>query len=539
MTPKQLPGRANLEQLKKQAKNLLHSAQSREPEALRRFCILLQPAFDSTKPPAAVEFALHDAQSVIAREYGFKSWRALREHIEEQLLSAEAAVGEFVRCATGDAKNRATRLLSRFPAIAHDGIHAELVLGDAFAVGERLRCDPELAAKPGGVHGWEPLQYVCHTCMLEDLPGCAEGLVKIARGLLALGANPNAEYHWNWHRELPRTVLWAALCVVKQPALAEVLLQAGANPTDGVSTHICAGSGNLAALELLHRFGVDVDGIPGGVPPLPYILGWANNRDGIRWLLERGADPNLFWNGPGDAPLHVAAQRWDVAMVELLVRHGADVELRRRDGRTPHTVAALHGNKEVAGWLRARGAANELSELENFVADCAGGDLSAATQRLRANPGLRGELILEHHLMMHAPAERGQGAVLETMLRCGFDPNAKDGDGVTALHRAAMSGRVEAARVLIAGGASVEVLDGMFAASPLVWATEGWKHGSHAGADHIGVARELIAAGSPLGWQPPEKAPDTEGTLECLAELVRAADGGAPPIGGSPGADAE
>lgn len=52
---------------------------------------------------------------------------------------------------------------------------------------------------------------------------------------------------------------------------------------------------------------------------------------------------------------------------------------------------------------------------------------------------------------------------------------------------------------------------GMFAATPLVWATEGWSHPS-AGADHVAVANLLLAAGSPREWMPPEKAPDPEGT---------------------------
>jgi hypothetical protein len=52
--------------------------------------------------------------------------------------------------------------------------------------------------------------------------------------------------------------------------------------------HIAAGGGDLAALELLHRFGADVNGIPGGVPPLRYILSWATSpaprTAGARWL---------------------------------------------------------------------------------------------------------------------------------------------------------------------------------------------------------------------------------------------------------------
>jgi hypothetical protein len=142
--------------------------------------------------------------------------------------------------------------------------------------------------------------------------------------LCALGATPNAEYHWNWHPELPRTALWAAVCAVRHLPLAEVLLEAGANPTDGVTVHIAGGGGNIAVLELLHRFGLKVNGIPGGVPPLVHITLWATAPTGPRWLLEHGADPNLPWGPDGEAPLHVAARRWDVPMVELLVKHGAD-----------------------------------------------------------------------------------------------------------------------------------------------------------------------------------------------------------------------
>jgi ankyrin repeat protein len=349
-------------------------------------------------------------------------------------------------------------------------------------------------------------------------------LVAIARALLARGANPNAEYHWNWHRELPRTALWGALCAVNHLPLAEALLEGGANPTDGVSMHITAGSGNLPALELLYRFGVNVNGIPGGVPPLRYILSWAKTTTGIGWLLEHSADPNLPWAEPGDAPLHIAAQRWDLPMVKLLVHHGADIHQRNREGRSAYTLAALYGNQEIAAWLRAHGAKDELSSLESFVSACTHGDRTHATELLRANAGLRGELRLEHHLMMHVPAERGDVAALETMLTCGFDPNAKDNEAVTALHRAAMAGRVEAVRLLLAHGASVNALDGMFSATPLVWATEGWTHGSHGkGADHLRAARLLIAAGSPLEWNPPEKAPDPEGTQEQLAALCREA----------------
>jgi ankyrin repeat protein len=213
-------------------------------------------------------------------------------------------------------------------------------------------------------------------------------------------------------------------------------------------------------------------------------------------------------------------------MMELLARHGADLHQRRTDGRTALTLAELHGNEAVAAWLRAQGAQDELSPLDRFVAACARGDRARADAMLRSNPELRVQLRKEHHLMMHVPAERGDAAVLETMLMCGFDPNVRDHDGVTALHRTAMGGRAAATRVLIAHGAAVDALDGMFAGMPLLWAAEGWRHGSGPGVDHVAVARLLIAGGSPTTWTPPEKAPDPESTQETLLELCRAAETG-------------
>ncbi len=527
MKSQQLPERANLAHLKKQAKSLLRAARAKDPDALRRFQVVPALAQSASVEMEATNLALHDAQFVIAREHGFKSWKELREHVEEQSLSFAAALDEFLRCATGNAPARAFRLLARFPAIEHANLQSELVLGDAASVEKKLREHPGLATQAGGIQNWEPLLYICHTCLHHNAPQRADGLVAIARELLRRDANPNAEYHWNWHPELPRTALWGALCAVNHFPLAEVLLEEGANPTDGVSMHITAGSGNVAALELLHRFGGNVNGIPGGVPPLPYCMTWAANTPkqsaGLRWLIEHGAEVNLWWGEQRDASLHIAAQRWDIPMVELLVHHGADIDQRRADGRTAHTLATLHGNEPVAAWLLAHGARDESTLLEKFVSACTRGDAAGAREILAAHPNLRNELRLEHHLMMHGPAERGNAAVLETMLTSGFDPNVKDKDGVTALHRAAKDGRAEAVRVLLAHGASVGNLDGMFSGTPLVWATEGWSHDPKPDGPHVRVAKLLIAAGCSQEWQAPPKAPDPEWIQEQLAGLCRAA----------------
>jgi Lon protease-like protein len=89
---RELPARPNIEHLKTQAKDLLEAAQRKETGALARFRESLPSArgLDDARL-AATSFALHDAQSVIAREYGFASFAELRAHVESlQGASPEA-----------------------------------------------------------------------------------------------------------------------------------------------------------------------------------------------------------------------------------------------------------------------------------------------------------------------------------------------------------------------------------------------------------------------------------------------------------------
>jgi len=79
-----------------------------------------------------------------------------------------------------------------------------------------------------------------------------------------------------------------------------------------------------------------------------------------------------------------------------------------------------------------------------------------------------------------------------------------------------------AVRVLLRHGADVNAADGMFAASPLVWAVEGLSNARRPRADYVEVASILIDAGSPVDWTPPEGAPGPERTLEGLSDLRQA-----------------
>jgi Ankyrin repeats (3 copies) len=521
MSQRTLPDHPDINQLKRQAKELLLAARSADPAALERMRTVPEFARRSADEPARAAFALHDAQSAIAREYGYPSWNALSQHVEEKTLGFDDAVREFVEAATDGRRDRAERLLTIHPGIAHASFHAALVLGDAERVAARLSEDPSLARQAGGPRGWEPLLYICHTSLGHGVTDTA-GLVAIARRLLELGADANTRFPW-LHHGVRRPVLWGATLVTCDLPLSEVLLRAGANPNDGVTLTLAAGAGDTAALDVLFANGADPNQpwATDGSATLYASLLWATNPAGAYWLLAHGADPDPVCPGNGETPLHVAARRWDLPLVEALVARGADVSRQRSDGRTPYAVAELNGNRAVADWLLRNGASADLQPVDRLVAACSRGDLSAAQALLAELPTLRTAIGAEHYAVLHSAAERDDAEVVAALLTCGFDPNRGDEEiGKTALHSAAMAGAANAARILLAHGASVTVQDREFNAPPLVWAAEGSRSQGCAGTDHAAVGRLLLEAGSPTAWQPGEEP--GEAILEIIDHWRRA-----------------
>jgi ankyrin repeat protein len=522
MTATQLPDRPNLDQLKRQAKDLLGAARAPEPAALARFRILPAFAGASDADLARAPLALHDAQSVVAREHGFESWNALRDHVETVTLEFDAAVEQFVQAATDARGDRADRIVALHPGLARANFYAALLLADAEAVERRLADRPALATERGGPRGWEPLHYVCHTAAGRRSDARDAGLAAIARRLIALGADPNLRFPW-LHHDVQRPVLWGAVCAVRSLPLAAVLLEAGADPSDGVTLTLAASGGDMPALDLLLRHGADVNRpwATDGSTPLYAILHWSRTADGVRWLLEHGADPDPVFAPNGETPLHAVAEGWDVPLAEALASRGADINRPRADGRTPYAIAELNANRGVAAWLLARGASGDLSDVDRLVGACSRGDRAAVDAMLRADPDLRGAIGPEHYTAFYAAAERNDLAALDAMLACGFDPDRGDESiGKTALHVAAMEGWPDAVRLLLARGASVHARDREFKAQPLIWAAEG-SRSAREGRDHAAAGRLLLDAGSPTDWE--QGAEPSESILEIVHEWRRLA----------------
>ena len=164
-------------------------------------------------------------------------------------------------------------------------------------------------------------------------------------------------------------------------------------------------------------------------------------------------------------------------------------------------MAELNGNREVATWFVAHGAAGDLSAVDQLVAACSRGDRSAVAAILKDRPDVRDEIGPEHYAAFYRAAERNELAALEAMIACGFDPNRADESiGKTALHVAAMEGWPEAVRLLLDHGGSVAARDREFNAPPLIWAAEGSRR-PRADRDHAAVGQLLLDAGSPVEWQ--------------------------------------
>jgi ankyrin repeat protein len=113
------------------------------------------------------------------------------------------------------------------------------------------------------------------------------------------------------------------------------------------------GHGDLAR-DLIAR-GADVNAAaenPQRVAPL-HAAAAVRDRETMRLLLERGADPNARQQADF-TPLHGAASRGDRDMAELLLAHGADPKARSADGKTPADVAREHGHATVAEFLASQ-----------------------------------------------------------------------------------------------------------------------------------------------------------------------------------------
>ena len=75
----------------------------------------------------------------------------------------------------------------------------------------------------------------------------------------------------------------------------------------------------------------------------------------VELLLSHGAQPDVKTNG-GSTPIHWACDAGHLAIVKLLHSRGAPLDVKNNDGRTPLSWAQREGHTAVVEWLQVRSA---------------------------------------------------------------------------------------------------------------------------------------------------------------------------------------
>ena len=502
-----LPEKPSLELDRKRAKSLLADLRNADSEALARLRTH-HPRFQQRGDEVilADELQLADAQLVIAREYGLSSWPHLTLRIKQMTASFADRLEAFLQAACLGSLELAKRMLEHDPDLARADLYAACATGDRERAFALLKEDPTQASAKGGSLGWPPILYVAFSRFSGEGDERRGELAEIAERLLDLGADPNSYYLFDTKDRGSRVpALCGATGESNQPAVARLLLERGAEPNDAESIFHAAEAMNEECLEMLLQHGADVNADPNryGNRPIYFLFGYRQAHSGsqttlqgIRWLLEHGADPNRTSTEEEETALQLAARNgWGVEALRLLLDHGADVHVKRKDGKTAYQLAVLHGNTAGAALLAEHGGETPLDPTERFLAACGAGNRRDALSLLSEDPDLVERLTPEEQRILPAAAGLPNDEAVRLLLEFGVPIDVKDADGATALHIAAWSGHRPTVRILLAEGPSLEVLDDTHGATPLGWVAHGSTWCRNPRGDYAGIAEDLIVAG--------------------------------------------
>jgi hypothetical protein len=330
MSLESLSPRINLEQSRKQAKDLVKAFKAGDPESLDRIR-WNHPRFrglgdaEIRKRP----FTLADAQHVIAGLHYFDSWPKLVHHIET-LGKKDARVMRFE--AAADA----------------------IIAGDIPKLRALLREHPELIRERSTRGHHAPLLHFISANGVEGYRQITPpNIVEVAKVLLDAGAEVEAESEayggGSKALGLVATSAHPRLAGV-QISLIDLLLEHGA-VMDGGDVDAALANGCPEAARALVERGASVDSVieAAGVGRLDLVKRMASSatredletalrmaahygeREILEYLLELGVD---VAPPSGMSALHQAAGRADLDMVRLLIQRGAPLEMKNAYGGT-------------------------------------------------------------------------------------------------------------------------------------------------------------------------------------------------------------
>lgn len=381
-----LPGHPDLDQLKRQAKELQRAFIAGEAMAV-------QEVNAHYRDPDPTTFALHDAQLVLARAYGFESWPKLKAFVDG------ATVRRLVEAVRGRDHVRVQSFLTLRPELARMGVDNMGAIHHAV-----LERDPEMV-RILMAHGASAREGV-----YPYRDATTAQALAAQRGYTEIVAIIEEEEQKRRDATSGRS---------ETPAAEELFRAVGSGDSDTAIAMIGRDPTLVHARSL--RF---------SATPL-HAAALALDARLVTWLLERGSDP-VARDARDFTPLDLAAQRWYHADTRRL-EEVAGVLLRAGAPMTAPAAVALG----EADWLRARHAAGKLTNVN----DGAGGLLRIAVthnrpeilqllldlgldpdERIRVGEG--DDAPFSWGMPLQAAVGSGNFDMAETLLRRGADPNA-------------------------------------------------------------------------------------------------------------------
>jgi ankyrin repeat protein len=468
--PQALPANPNLDWLKKTAKQRLVQLRTSEPNA-----------------------RLHEAQLALAHDYGFKSWRALKSHVERITPAFRDRNRVFEAARAGDVEAVRRAFASGFdPAtpdsdgrtvhqIAKERGHEAIEVLTSDLQGGKTRPDDEMQA----------IQSIMRAAQSGDLDALRAGLDAHPEWIDALGGG------------FEKAAALHLAVLRNQHAATRLLIGRGADlnrrefPDNAAPLHFAALHGDMETIRLLVEAGADVDG--NGDDHGVGVLGWATCFGDVReevaaYLLDHGAKLNLWTaialdradelramvakdrslltarmtrNEHRRTPLHHAVRKNRPRIVELLLELGADPNARDATGATALTTASEVGaDPRIVAALSQAGLTPDLLTLVNM------GRYGEAEAMLRDDASRIGPDGGDT-IALHVAVSKRNVATIRWLLAHGIDVNAKRKMwdlNHAALHMTVESGAIEIARLLLDAGADPNVRDDRHRATALGWA---------------------------------------------------------------------
>jgi ankyrin repeat protein len=354
---------------------------------------------------------------------------------------------------------------------AANNIYTAAILANEPSVRAFLSREPKSATAKGGPHDWDALTYLCFSRYLRLDKARSDAFVRTAGILLDAGASANTGWFEMIHHPNPRpmweSAIYGAAGVAQHPGLTRLLLEHGADPNDEETPYHLPESYDNTVMKIVLESGKLND----------VSLSWmllrktdSHDQEGIRILLEHGADPNLMTRFGHNALHHALRRDNALSIIKLLLNRGANPALQNtHDARSATAMAARRGRGDVLAVFEKRGIPLDLHGVDGLIAACAKGDRDAVTLLVAGEPRLALELIAEGGTLLAEFASNGNVEGLRCLLGLSVSATAlyTEGDlyfdiakNSTALHVAAWRAWPSAVMELIARGSPVNALDG-------------------------------------------------------------------------------